>query len=336
LGKISIIKRKNHVKVTNEMNEKLTLTIHGTRHGLKQYELGYEFKKVVYLGLFVLFLLICVGVFSIIYLNESLDISKEGEAYARSEYENMKQTHETLYENMTQVQQDLNEKEEELHETRSRLEQIEARMGLVNMEEMPFDVRIDMAEVTADQLGRLFEYIPNGSPIEYNGITSKFGYRIHPTLGTKEFHRGTDLKAKMDTPVYATANAVVEYSGFHKSSGYGNLVILDHNYGFRTFFGHLNKTVVSSGTYVKKGDLVGYTGNSGLSNGPHLHYEVRFIQHALNPYWFIKWTAKNPRQIFQKEQQVPWQSLIAAMTPADQKIVAIPQLLQQEPTLAAN
>ncbi len=101
-------------------------------------------------------------------------------------------------------------------------------------------------------MATLLQFIPSGSPVDYKGITSKFGNRIHPTLNRKEFHRGLDMKAKMKTPVYATADGIVEYSGYHQKSGFGNLVILQHNYGFRTYFGHLNNVVIKSGKFVKK------------------------------------------------------------------------------------
>ncbi len=317
------------------MKDKLTITIHGQRRGIKQFHLDSAFKRVLYIGLFALFVMISGGIFSIVYLNESLHVSQEEEAFARNEYEQMKQTHDELYDYMNQVQSDLHDKEEELYETHSRLEQIEMRMGMQPAKELPLAERINIAEINSEQMARLLQFIPNGSPVEYKGITSKFGYRTHPKLGTREFHRGTDMKAKMNTPVYATADAVVEYAGYHKSSGYGNLVILSHNYGFRTYFGHLNKVAVKSGTYIKKGELIGYTGNSGLSNGPHLHYEVRYIQMSLNPYWFVKWTPKNMQQIFEKESKVPWQSLIAAMTPPYPKTTT-PLSLRQEQNLAVN
>ena len=70
--------------------------------------------------------------------------------------------------------------------------------------------------------------------------------------------------------------------------------------------------MVKSGQFVKKGTLIAYTGNSGMSNGPHLHYEIRFLYRSLNPFWFLKWTQKNYDEIFQKEKKVPWQSLITA------------------------
>jgi len=180
--------------------------------------------------------------------------------------------------------------------------------------------------MSSSQRATLLELIPSGSPVEYHGITSKFGYRIHPTLGTREFHRGDDMKAKLGTPVHATANAIVEWAGFHKRSGFGNLIILTHVYGFKTYYGHLKRVVVKSGQFVKKGDLIGYTGNSGLSNGPHLHYEIRFIQRALNPFYFIKWTQHHYNEIFEKEKKVPWQSLITATS----QIKVVPQMQTQQ------
>jgi len=137
--------------------------------------------------------------------------------------------------------------------------------------------RVSIAKLSSSQRATLLQLIPSGSPVEYHGITSRYGYRIHPTLGTKEFHRGSDMKAKLNTPVYATADGLVEWAGYHQSSGFGRLIILEHVYGFKSYYGHLNRVVVKSGKFVKKGELIGYTGNSGLSNGPHLHYEIRFI-----------------------------------------------------------
>jgi len=174
--------------------------------------------------------------------------------------------------------------------------------------------RVDFTKLTSENIATILQFIPNGSPIEYKGITSKYGWRIHPTLHKREFHPGIDMKAKMRTKVYATADGVIEYAGNHRRSGYGKLIIVDNNYGFKTYFGHLYKIKVKAGEYVKKGQFIALTGNSGLSNGPHLHYEVRFIQRPLNPYYFIKWDINNFNKIFKKEKRVPWQSLITMIT----------------------
>jgi len=76
----------------------------------------------------------------------------------------------------------------------------------------------------------------------------------------------------------------------------------------------LGKVNVKHGQVIQKGDLIGLTGNTGRSNGPHLHYEIRFMQQALNPFWFVKWTMGNFEQIFTKEKRVPWTPLLAQIT----------------------
>ena len=179
-------------------------------------------------------------------------------------------------------------------------------------DEISLSERLSFTKLNSEHMATMLQLIPSGSPIEYRGITSKFGYRIHPTLGKREFHRGSDMKAKMNTPVYAPADGIIEYAGYHKKSGFGRLVIIQHAFGFRTYYGHLNKIVIKSTKFVKKGDLIAYTGNSGMSNGPHLHYEIRFIHNVVNPFWFIKWSIENYNQIFEKEKKIPWQSLVTA------------------------
>jgi murein DD-endopeptidase MepM/ murein hydrolase activator NlpD len=191
---------------------------------------------------------------------------------------------------------------------------------------MSLQERIDVTKLSSENIAVMMQFIPNGSPIPYKGITSKYGWRVHPTLHKREFHPGSDMRAPMGTPVVATADGVVEYAGYHKRSGYGKLIIIDNNYGFKTYFGHLSKIKVKAGTFVKKGTVIALTGNTGLSNGPHLHYEVRFIQRPLNPFWFIKWTVNNFNEIFQKEKKIPWQSLIAMISKI--KIVLKPSQAQ--------
>ena len=206
----------------------------------------------------------------------------------------------------------MRDKKEELDYLSDSIAEIESLIGISPVEDMPLQERVDIAKLNSKDMATLLQFIPSGSPIPYRGVTSKYGYRIHPKLQRRELHRGIDMKANMETPVYATADAIIEYAGYHKKSGYGRLVILQHSYGFKTLYGHLKKVVIKSGTFVRKGDLIAYTGNSGLSNGPHLHYEVRFMARPVNPFLFIKWNAKNYNDIFKKEKKIPWQSLITA------------------------
>jgi murein DD-endopeptidase MepM/ murein hydrolase activator NlpD len=309
------------------MHDKFTITIHDA-NGIQQFNVHQIIKKFgLYLLVFIVFIF-ALAAFSIAYLNSSVNriqakTQKMEKAYALLEEKNAH-----LSETVAATEEILGQKKDELIAVTDKLTDIEHLIGLRTEEDTSLAERVDLATITSEEMAALMQHIPNGSPVEYRGITSKFGYRTHPTLKTQEFHRGSDLKAPMDTPIYATADAIVEWSGEHKRSGYGNLIILDHSFGFRTYFGHLNKVVVKSGQFVKRGDLIGYTGNSGMSNGPHLHYEVRFIQRALNPFWFVKWRVANYNSIFEKEKNVPWQSLITATTRLH-KTTTIPLLSQK-------
>ena len=211
------------------------------------------------------------------------------------------------------LKQAIEVQKDDLASARAQMDAIEMAMGLGTARHASLHYRLERARSSSEMRARVLRLIPSGSPVPYRGISSRFGYRTHPITHKRELHRGTDLKAKMNTPVYATADGVVEFAGSHNTKGYGRLIILDHAYGFRTLFGHLHKIAVKNGQVVKKGDLIGYTGNSGLSNGPHLHYEVRFIQRSLNPYWFIKWDMAHYDRIFTKIKKVNWEPILQAI-----------------------
>ena len=290
------------------MNNHFTVTINDD-NGVRQFNLHQFVNAIVFLGLIGL-----IAVATILYLNYSVDLIEKKRLEMEIAYANLKLKNSELDQSMKDTEIALDSKKQELLEVSDSLSEIETLIGLSPSSEVPLKERVSLTKLNSEHMANLLQFIPNGSPIKYNGITSKFGYRIHPTLNRKEFHRGSDMRAKMNTKVYATADGVVEYAGLHKKSGYGRLVILQHNYGFKTYYGHLNKIVIRSGKFVKKGDLIAYSGNTGMSNGPHLHYEVRFIHRALNPFWFIKWNVKNYKEIFEKEKKVPWQSLITVMS----------------------
>jgi len=293
------------------MDNHFTVTIHDD-HGVKQYNLHHFVKKALLYAVLFLGLIGLVSAGTILYLNSEVDEIEVKRVQEQNDYLKLQDKNNELYLSIKGAADKLEDKKKELDKVSDSLSDIEALMGISPVEDMPLQKRVDIAKLNSQDMVTLLQFIPSGTPIEYKGITSKYGYRMHPTLKRREFHRGSDMRAKMKTPVYATADAIVEYSGYHKKSGYGRLVILQHNYGFKTYYGHLNKVVIKSGTFVKKGDLIAYTGNSGMSSGPHLHYEVRFMSRPVNPFYFIKWDAQNYNEIFQKEKKIPWQSLITA------------------------
>ncbi len=118
--------------------------------------------------------------------------------------------------------------------------------------------------------------------IPTNGYLScGFGNRVDPFTGIKQPHLGVDLAADIGTPVYATAEGVV--CSVERDVGLGRVVKLDHKYGYQTVYGHLSQIAVYMGQSVKRGEIVGTVGNTGLTTGPHLHYEVYFQGKAQNP-----------------------------------------------------
>ncbi len=130
-----------------------------------------------------------------------------------------------------------------------------------------------------------FQCVPALKPMDGAYDIYSFGMRLHPILGYHRMHEGVDIIAPENTPVHATGDGVVEYAGGQGS--YGLLVIINHGYGYQTYYGHLNSANFKIGDEVKRGDIIAYSGNSGLSSGPHLHYEVVFNNKKLDPVRFF-------------------------------------------------
>lgn len=169
---------------------------------------------------------------------------------------------------------------------------------------------LDLSSISVEQKTMLLRNIPNGSPVPHQGITSEFGSRNHPVLGRTIFHEGTDLKAGIGTKVYAAADGIVDSTKYN--GGYGNVLIIRHAYGFSSVYGHLSRFASRPGDFVRKGQLIAFSGNTGLTAGPHLHYEVRFVGEALNPEPFLKWDYSNFGYLFEKERKIKWASLVEA------------------------
>ncbi|MBD1390498.1 M23 family metallopeptidase [Neiella sp. HB171785] len=155
---------------------------------------------------------------------------------------------------------------------------------------------------------QMLSKIPNGQPMQYRRISSRFGTRNHPISKKRHSHVGIDLRADKGIPVYATADGYVQQARSNYDRGYGNMVKLSHQMGFDTRYAHLDSVAVKYGQFVRKGELVGYCGNSGDSTASHLHYEVRFLGKALDPKPFMTWQLDNYEDIFDTVGTLPWDS----------------------------
>jgi len=112
-------------------------------------------------------------------------------------------------------------------------------------------------------------------------VTSRFGYRRDPITGRTAFHEGYDIASSYGTPIYATADGVVTFSG--RNGGYGNEIIINHGNGFETVYAHNSRNIAKEGDFIRKGQVIAYMGSTGRSTGAHLHYEIRRYGTQVNP-----------------------------------------------------
>lgn len=130
-------------------------------------------------------------------------------------------------------------------------------------------------------------YTPSSWPV-LGHITDSFGERLDPFSGEGAFHTGVDVASDYGAPVHATADGIVTIAENH--AGYGRLVVIDHGFGITTWYAHLSSFSAVPGSRVKRGEVVGYTGISGRSTGPHVHYEVRMNNAPINPWRYMRAT----------------------------------------------
>ncbi|WP_235536237.1 MULTISPECIES: M23 family metallopeptidase [unclassified Sphingomonas] len=128
--------------------------------------------------------------------------------------------------------------------------------------------------------------IPSILPIAKFTFSSAFGVRSDPFAGSAAMHAGIDLASPSGTPIYATADGMVDRAEW--SGGYGNMVEIEHGKGISTRYGHMSRIAAHPGQRIKRGDLIGYVGSTGRSTGNHLHYEVRIDGRAVNPMPFLQ------------------------------------------------
>ncbi|QKC97260.1 M23 family metallopeptidase [Mesorhizobium sp. NZP2298] len=153
---------------------------------------------------------------------------------------------------------------------------------------MIFDSKVkelDEALDTLDQLKKEARRLPLANPAPGHSVTSPFGVRTDPILGTAALHSGMDFRAPIGMPAKVTAPGIVTKAGWN--GGYGRMVEVDHGNGFATRYGHLSEIDVTVGEKLDAGAIVGKTGSSGRSTGPHLHYEVRHNGEAIDPLRFL-------------------------------------------------
>ncbi|RPI72321.1 MAG: hypothetical protein EHM47_08510 [Ignavibacteriales bacterium] len=151
----------------------------------------------------------------------------------------------------------------------------------INFEKQQY---LDISEKLKDNK-KLFESLPAIKPCEGTLALHGFGMRVHPILNIKRMHEGVDIITDSGTPVHASGNGKIEFVGYR--GGLGLAIEIDHGFGYKSIYAHLSKADVKEGQKISRGDLIGKSGSSGLSSGPHLHYEILHNGIKQNPVEFF-------------------------------------------------
>lgn len=287
-------------------------------YGYRYYNISSVFKNIlVYFLVFICSILFFIVIVLYSFASE-INAIENRYSYVRNNYNALLDKHDDLSKQILS-------KQEEALIISDKIEDLESIIGIKNTN-YGLKSRVESASITGLQKIFIMKFVPNGYPLHSSNnnirISSPYGYRIHPITQFREFHTGTDMPSKMGSPVYATADGVVEFANLGWNGGYGNIVKINHSFGFKTYYAHLDSIAVERGEFIKKGQVIAYSGNSGNSSGPHLHYEVRFLGSHINSKNFMDWNMGNFGKIFDKEKNVAWQSLL----------LTINNLMQQIPT----
>ncbi len=280
-------------------------------------------SAVIMLGAFV----------EINYLYRVVDHEKEKQAELANESKTLGDELTSLRALRQNLEQDLSEREERISMVSDRLSDLEKVLGVddVGFNE-DLDSRFDIAAIHSNVRATMLTQIPSGSPVGKARRSSGYGKRKHPVLNTFKMHRGLDFAVNTGTNIYAPADGVVEVTR-KSNEGSGNFLRLQHSFGFSSSYSHLKSFKVRSGQFVRKGDLIAISGNTGISSGPHLHYEVRFVGRALDPQPFVDWGMNDFEEIFKKERGIRWESLVKTV---EQRVAQQLQLSSPKAALLAE
>ncbi|GAL26722.1 putative membrane protein [Vibrio variabilis] len=314
------------------MKDQLTIsisTINGSSHWQLSKSMRRSLKSLAWIGL----VLVLGAGLLIQHLYKVVDYAELKQAELASESQTLGDELANLQDLKQSLQQDLSEREERITLVSERLADLEKVLGVSEpTDDIDLDSRLDAAAIHSNVRMTMLNQIPSGSPVGKERISSGFGKRKHPVTLKYKMHRGLDFAVNTGTKIYAPADGVVEVTR-RSNKGSGNFLRLQHSFGFSSSYSHLKGFEVRPGQFVRKGELIAISGNSGLSSGPHLHYEVRFVGRALDPKPFVEWGVNDFEDIFKKERAIRWESLVKTV---EQRVAQQLQLSSPKAVLLAE
>jgi len=296
------------------MKDKFLITISDV-NGTKQYTISQFIKVIAWWIVIVLVITFSIGSMVVYSMHKNVEELKKEKVELKKEKLELKKQ-------IDQKAQTLQAVSEQLSEAKKLIglenDMIKESIKSQNIEDENTSQEIteikksDELTLSVHEFKLLSRLIPNGKPLKYKRISTRYGFRVHPLTKRKQFHPANDLTADVGTPIYAPADGVVVYAG--KKRFYGGFLLIRHGLGFSTAYGHLHRVGVKSGEYVKKGQLVALSGNTGRSTGPHLHYELRYLSKWLDPEPFMKeWSFETYKDVIRKNKQVKWKELVKSI-----------------------
>jgi len=235
-------------------------------------------------------LMACIGaVFSVSLTVQAFDYCRMKSEYSRmsKNFTEMESTMASLKQSESQFRKlfSLGSRKEVLKNVESSSED-----GSIDVDALKKDIHASMAAVEEIKhyLAKeqdVFRSSPSGWPAA-GKISSGFGMREHPRYGGRKLHTGIDITMPRGTPLHATADGVISFAD--RSGGNGNIVVIEHGHGLSTVYAHNSKNSAKAGQTVKRGDVIAYSGSTGVTTGPHLHYEVWRDGQSIDPAPFLE------------------------------------------------
>ncbi|MDB4836921.1 M23 family metallopeptidase [Marinomonas sp.] len=290
------------------MKDNVTVSV-SSIHGTKQFNLGKKTRftlKCIFPTIFLILVVMAIGIY---YLLNEAEFAKIKQIELEHKSTSLSKEIDSLTTLKTRLETDLSAREERIQSVSDKLQDLENLLDMETPDNSVLESRLDIATINTSIRVSMLNQIPSGPPVKNARTSSGYGKRKHPLSGIMKFHRGQDFAVNTGTPVYAPADGVIEVTR-PSNEGSGNFINIIHAYGFTSSYSHLNKFAVKKGDFIRKGDLIGYSGSSGISSGPHLHYEVRFLKRALDPKPFIEWNVDNFDSIFNSVRGIEWESLV--------------------------
>lgn len=274
---------------------------------LKQYNLHKIVKKFVFYCLVGIFVLMSVGFVLMSFLMKQVQEISQVKMDLMEKYR-------SIYMQNQALKNQIKEKSLELIDVSKKVSDLEEIIDFSKNREKLLQNEPITAELNRQDQLFLLQILPNGNPIKQDAKIVSSAERIHPLKGKYGVHSGIDYLVASGTPVYATADGIVELSRERTTlKGYGRFVKMTHVYGFTSMYGHLSQVLVKKGEFVKKGQVIGYSGRSGESLGERLYYEIRFLGSYQDPFAFVQWGKENFESIFEKKSNIDWNRLFWAI-----------------------